>query len=146
MIVGSLEDERGRRRRLSQDGRYVTTAQVASPSESMVIDPRLGMALGVVSSGSATNASNTGDSGARVRGGHNALYIARGGLSAHRNTHRHHETSANYVAGEDEPYSPDSNSVKDDSDPLDLPRLKVSKLNAIQKIARHEIQVSSWIL
>ncbi|KAM5535245.1 hypothetical protein V8D89_011051 [Ganoderma adspersum] len=41
--------------------------------------------------------------------------------------------------GGDEPYSPDPNSVKDDSDPLDLALLKVMELNAIQRVARLEI-------
>lgn len=67
-------------------------------------------------------------------------------MRPHRGIHQDEsdaEDNDNTTINDDEPFAPDPSIPKDNSNPLDLPLLKLQDLDAMQKIARREIIVSS---
>ncbi|KAM5538511.1 hypothetical protein V8D89_007844 [Ganoderma adspersum] len=134
------EEERGRtrscegdrRRRLSRDGRYTPIRQ--EQSAEAAIDPVL-LALSERRDRASPPVRTPPVS---IRGRRNALYTARGGVRVWRSAHQG-DSDAEDDEDDDEPFALDDNIPKDDSDPLVLALLKVSELDAMQKLARKDI-------
>ncbi|KAI1781943.1 hypothetical protein LXA43DRAFT_977826 [Ganoderma leucocontextum] len=108
----------------TEDGHY-TPGGLAEDDDDTIIDPQLV---------EDTVHSVTPAPQEKVRSCRNAVYAARGGIVGRRNIHQ----SDAELEGEanDEPFAPDPDAMKDDSNPLDLALLRLAALDETQKTAR----------